>query len=151
VDITSGVEKLIAPVLQEAGLELVDVEWRREPVGWVLRLYMDKPGGFSLHDCTAWNDRLGELIDGSGLIGHPYSLEISSPGLNRPLKKREDFARFVGIDCVLKTAEPLGNQRNFHGKIISLEGETLMLYDRTSGLVRIPLEKVTQAKLDPEI
>jgi len=151
VDIVKDIENLAVPALAEAGLELVDVEWRREPVGWVLRFYLDKAGGFSLEDASAWNHRLGDLIEGAGLITHAYSIEVSSPGLNRPLKKRGDFERFAGVECILKTREPLNNQKNFHGKIVSVEGETLKLLDRTSGLVGIPLGGIAQAKLDPEI
>lgn len=151
MDIVGEIEKLAVPFLAESGVELVDVEWRREPVGWVLRFYLDKTGGFSLEDCAGWNDRLGTLIDGAGLISHGYSIEVSSPGLNRPLKKRADFQKFMGIECILKTRDPINNQRNFHGKMTSLEGDDLMLLDRTSGLVRIPLDLIIQAKLDPEI
>ncbi len=151
MDIAKDVAAVAAPALAGEGFELVDVEWGRESTGWILRFYVDKAGGFSLEDCAAWNDRLGNLIEEAGLIGHPYSLEVSSPGLNRPLKKREDFQRFLGIECVIKTVEPLNNQRNFHGKMTSLEGDTLMLLDRSSGLVGIPIGNILRAKLDPEL
>jgi ribosome maturation factor RimP len=149
-DLRNSIEQAVLPALAEAGLELVDLEWRREPVGWVLRFYLDAPGGISLDDCASWNDRLGEIIEAAGLIPHAYSLEISSPGLNRPLKKRGDFEKHLGISCVIKTSEPINNQRNFRGKMASLEGDKLMLVDRTSGLVGIPLDLILQAKLDPE-
>jgi ribosome maturation factor RimP len=151
MDIVQQIDQLVRPSVEEAGLELVDIEYRREPIGWVLRFYMDKPGGLGLSDCTDWNDRLGLLIEAAGLMKNAYSLEISSPGLSRPLKKRDDFQRFIGLECVLKTLEPMNNQRNFRGKMASLEGDDLMLVDRTSGLVRIPLSAVAHAKLDPEI
>ncbi len=150
VDVPKAVEELITPALAQEGLELVELEWRREPVGWVLRLFLDKAGGINLDECAAWNDRLGELIDGAELISHPYSLEISSPGLDRPLRKESDFRRYIGLDCILKTTEPLGHQQNFRGKMTSVEGSNLMLYDRTSGLVAIPLDKIARAKLDTQ-
>src|SRR4051812_14958120 len=125
MDIIKDIENFATPVLSEAGVELVDVEWRREPVGWVLRFYLDKAGGFSLEDAAEWNRRLGALIEEAGLINHAYSIEVSSPGINRPLKKRADFERFLGVECILKTRAPINNQRNFRGKLTLLEGETL--------------------------
>lgn len=145
------IEQLAAPVLGSAGLELVDVQFRPEESGWVLRFYIDKPGGFGLRDCQEWSDRLGQLVDESGMVSRSYSLEVSSPGLARPLKKPEDFERFKGIDAVVKTLAPIGTQRNFHGRIEGLDGDRLVLLDRTSGLVRIPLSDIASAKLDPII
>ena len=149
--VVQEIKKLAGPALSEAKVELVQVEYRREPQGWVLRFYLDKEGGFSLTDCALWNDRLGQLLDESGLISQSYSLEISSPGLNRPLRKKEDFQRFLGLEAVVKLYAPQNNQKNFHGKLMSVEKEELVLLDRTSGLVRLPLSMIAGARLDPEI
>lgn len=143
------IELVARPILLAAGMELVDVQFRPEGNGWVLRFFIDKPGGFGLRDCQEWSDRLGTLVDESGLVTRSYNLEVSSPGLARPLKKRDDFERFKGIDAVIKTAEPIGNQRNFHGRIEGFDGDRLVLLDRTSGLVRISLSDIASAKLDP--
>src|SRR4051812_3133292 len=132
--VAQEVEKVAEPVLAAAGIELVDVEYQSEPNGWILRFYLDKPGGFSLTDCEEWNDRLGEVVEQSGLISHAYSLEISSPGLNRPLKKAEDFRRFTGVEAVIKLYAARNGQKNFHGGIVGVEGNELRLQDRTSGL-----------------
>jgi ribosome maturation factor RimP len=149
--VAEDVAKAVEPVLAAAGVELVDVEYQREPSGWTLRFYLDKPGGFSLADCGDWNDRLGDAIEASGLIQHSYSLEISSPGLNRPLKKPADFERFLGIDAVVKLYAPQNGQKNFHGKMVRVENGELYLDDRTSGPVKIPLAAIASAKLDPPI
>jgi ribosome maturation factor RimP len=149
--IAEEIEARARPLVESAGLDLVHVQFRTEENGWILRCFIDKTGGFGLKDCEEWNDRLGQLVEESGLISHPYSLEVSSPGLDRPLKKKEDFERFKGIDAVVKTAVPLNNQRNFHGRIEGLDGEKLVLLDRTNGLVWIPLADVSSAKLDPSI
>jgi ribosome maturation factor RimP len=148
MDIVQEVEKLVEPVLKEAGIELVHVEYHTEMQGWVLRFYLDKEGGFGLNDCADWNDRLGELIEASNIIHGRYSLEISSPGLNRPIKKEADFARFAGMEAVIKLKEPLRGQRNFHGKLLSVTNGILEFFDRTSARVNIPIDQILSAKLD---
>jgi ribosome maturation factor RimP len=150
-----GVEEdilaLAGPLVAGGGCELVDVQFRPEENGWVLRFFIDKEGGFGLQECVEWNDRLGTAVEESGLISRAYSLEVSSPGLARPLKKRADFERFKGIDAIIKTAVALKNQRHFHGRIEGFENENLVLLDRTSGIVKIPLTEILSAKLDPPI
>lgn len=150
VDIIKDVEALIAPLLAESGVELVDVEWRREAAGWMLRILLDKPGGIGVEDCAAWSGRFGEAVEGAGVIGPSYSMEVSSPGLDRPLKKRDDFERRLGRGVIVKTLQPLNNQRNFRGKMVSLEADVLRILDRTSGLVDLPLDGIQRARLDPE-
>lgn len=150
-DITKDIEALVGPSLAEAGVELVDLEWRRESAGWVLRFTLDMAGGITLDDCAAWGRRMGEAIETAGTISHAYSLEVSSPGISRPLTKRAHFEKFLGSSCILKTKEPRNNQRNFRGIMTSLEGDVLMLLDRTSGQVGIPLGEILQAKLDADI
>jgi ribosome maturation factor RimP len=146
--LAEDVEALARPLLTQAGMELVQVESRREGSGWVLRFILDKPEGFSLNDCGDWSHRLGAILDESGLMTHGYSLEVSSPGLNRPLRKPEDFQRFMGLDAMIKLFAPQNNQKNFRGKMSSLEGSDLLLIDRTSGFVRIPLGQIANATLD---
>jgi ribosome maturation factor RimP len=145
---TDEIETKAAPLLAEAGLDLVLVEYRRESPGWVLRFYIDKPGGLSVDDCAFWNRRLGELVEASGLVSGRYFLEVSSPGLNRPLRKREDFARYQGREARVTLFAPLNNQRHFHGHLEGVEGEHLLLRDRTSGAVKIPLAGIAGARLD---
>ena len=149
--VEAEIEERARPVVEAAGLELVDVQFRPEENGWVLRFFIDKPGGFGLADCEEWSDRLGSLVEDSGLVSRAYSLEVSSPGLARPLKKKADFERFKGVDAIVKTASALNNQRNFHGRIEGMDGENLVLLDRTNGIVKIPLVEITSAKLDPTI
>ena len=151
MSLAQEIETLAAPVAAQAGVELVQVEYQREPSGWVLRFYLDKPGGFSLVDCQEWAHRLEPILDGSGLLANAYSLEVSSPGLNRPLRKREDFERFLGMEAILKLYAAQNNQKNFHGKLVSFEGDVLTLLDRTSGLVKLPLSAIAGARLDPPI
>ncbi len=145
------IEALARPLVAAAGLELVDVQFRPEERGWVLRFFIDKPGGFGLADCEEWNDRLGTLVEESGLINRSYSLEVSSPGLARPVKKKEDFERFKGIEAVVKTATALNHQRHFHGRLEGVDGDCVVLLDRTNGIVKIPISEIVSAKLDPDV
>lgn len=149
--VADEIEGRVRPAVEAAGLELVDVQFRTEASGWVLRFFLDKEGGFGLADCEEWSERLGGLVDESGLIPQAYSLEVSSPGLARALKKREDFERFKGIEVIVKTFAPLNNQRNFHGRIEAVEGEDLVMWDRSTGRVRIPFTAMCSARLDPPI
>src|SRR5258706_1821795 len=90
------IEQLADPVLQEHGAEMVLVEFVHEHGSWVLRFFLDKPGGITLDDCATISEHLGRNLDATNLIPQAYALEVSSPGLNRPLRKEEDFERFKG-------------------------------------------------------
>src|SRR3954462_6682069 len=90
------IEAILTPVIEQEGGELVDLQWRREGHQWVLRLFLDKPNGISLDDCAHFSDRVGAFLDEKDAIEQSYVLEISSPGLDRVIKKDKDFARFAG-------------------------------------------------------
>lgn len=109
------IETLITPVIEQEGGELVDLQWRREGHQWVLRLFLDKPNGISLDDCAYFSDRVGALLDDANAIEQSYVLEISSPGLDRVVKKDKDFERFAGkpVKVRIKIAE--NGQRRFAG------------------------------------
>jgi len=103
------------PMLTAKGMELVDVEYRKEGIGKVLRLFIDKPSGVSVEDCADISKELSTLIDINGVIDERYVLEVSSPGLRRPLKKLEDFKRFEGNLVLIKTKELIENRKVFKG------------------------------------
>ncbi|MBF8297421.1 MAG: uncharacterized protein HW395_78, partial [candidate division NC10 bacterium] len=105
--IVERVKETALPLLQELGFELVEVEFRREVSGWILRLYLDKSGGLTLGDCQRASEELSDLLDVEDLVDHPYSLEISSPGLNRPLSQEADFLRFAGQRARLTTSQAI--------------------------------------------
>jgi ribosome maturation factor RimP len=137
-------------ILSSEDMELVDVEYRREPGGWVLRLMIDKIGGVTLDDCTRVSQEMGRSLDVEDLISNPYHLEVSSPGLDRPLKNERDFIRFSGRPIRVKTIDPIGNQKNFKGKLRTcLEGRIEMETD--GGIVEIPLSKIARANLEVEL
>jgi len=88
------IQSVIDPILESQGLELVDLEYQRESQGWVLRVYIDREGGVTLNDCAELSGELGTVLDVRDLMANPYTLEVSSPGLNRPLKKPEDYNKY---------------------------------------------------------
>ena len=131
-------------------MELVDIEYRREPVGWVLRLTVDKRGGVTLDDCTRVSHELGRSLDVEDFIPNPYYMEVSSPGLDRPLKNKQDFIRFSGRRIRVKTNDPIGNQRNFKGKLRDCaEGRIEMETD--GGIIEIPLSNIAKANLEVDL
>jgi ribosome maturation factor RimP len=109
--------RLAEALLQHEQMELVDVQFRRESTGWVLRLLIDKPGGVLLDDCSFISRQLSDLLDVKNIIHHPYNLEVSSPGLNRPLRKEADFKRHIGERVTIKTSCLIDNRRTFKGKL----------------------------------
>jgi len=143
------VTAIALPLLQELGLELVHVEFRREAGGWILRLYVDKQGGVTLGDCQRVSEELSDLLDIEDLVDHPYSLEVSSPGLNRPLGREADFLRFVGKRARVITAQAIGGQRRFLGTLKGYEEGRVVLEREDGTMVLIPHSLISQARLAP--
>jgi ribosome maturation factor RimP len=125
--ITKQVSDLIEPILDELGYELVDVEYLTDFGRWVLRIYIDKDGGINVDDCARVSGELGDLIDIKNIIENEYVLEVSSPGLNRPLKKEADFIRVIGKKVKVKTGIPVNGQRNFMGCLKDFKEHTLFI------------------------
>ena len=147
--VNKRVETVALPLLEELGLELVEVQFRREQSGWVLRLIIDKQGGVNLEDCTAVSRELSQLLDIEDFIDQAYNLEVSSPGLDRPLKSMADFQRFTGRKAKIKTIEPIAGEHVFIGKIQQTEGESIVLEVRRREVV-IPFSQVAKARLEVE-
>lgn len=145
------VRTLTVPVVEGLGMELVDVVFRREGRGWVLRLYLDKPGGITLDNCQEVSEQLSDLLDIEDLIDYPYTLEVSSPGLDRVLKTSGDFLRFAGRLARIQTAGPIDGQRKFHGRLEGYRDGMVILRDVHGPTIRIPLESIVKARLEPEI
>lgn len=143
------VEILALPVLEERGLELIEVQYRREQSGWVLRLIIDKQEGVSLDDCTAVSREISQLLDIEDFIDQAYNLEVSSPGLDRPLKNMADFQRFTGRKAKIKTIAPIDGEHVFIGKILQATGETIILAVGSREL-EIPFAQVAKARLEVE-
>ncbi|HEB68842.1 MAG TPA: ribosome maturation factor RimP [Desulfobulbus sp.] len=127
VNIIEHVEGFIAPLLAEMNIELVEIQFRREGHGWVLRLFIDRQGGVTLEDCTAVSREVSRYLEVEDPIEQAYHLEVSSPGLERPLKKKDDFIRFAGRRARIKMLEKIGDQRVFIGTLKGVEQEDVVL------------------------
>lgn len=120
-------EKLLMPVLEENHFELVDVEYVKEGGSWYLRAYIDKPGGITVDDCEIVNRALGDLLDEQDFIEDSYILEISSPGLGRPLKKQRDFERSLGEEVEIRTYRMMNKQKEFRGILKAYDDDTVTI------------------------
>lgn len=144
------VEALVQPALQGEAVELVDLRFVQEGGRWVLRFYLDKAGGISLDDCERLSGRIGAVLDMEDAVPGSYSLEVSSPGLDRVLKREADFARFAGHRVKVRLREGLDGQRNFRGTLKGASGGTVSI-DFGGRELSFPLSDVAEARLDPEI
>ena len=127
-------EEILQPIVEEHGFELVDVEYVKEGSNWYLRAYIDKPGGITVNDCEKVSRKLAEILDEKDYIDDAYSLEVSSPGLGRPLKKEKDFKRSLGEEVEIRTYRMIEKQKEFTG--------ILRAYDETT--VTIEMENGTE-------
>jgi ribosome maturation factor RimP len=148
-DVIERVHRLVDPVLLSGGLELVEVEYRREARGWVLRLYVDKEGGITLDDCAQISREIGRNLDVEDFITTPYILEVSSPGLTRSLKTEKDFMRYR--DCLVKvrTNQPVENRRQFMGRLRGVVEEGIQI-EVDGKVYLLPLSFIAKANLDIE-
>ena len=144
--IITAVENFARPVLDDMGLELVEVQFRRESAGWLLRLFIDREDGVNVDDCASVSRQISAYLEVEDLIEHAYSLEVSSPGLERPLKKKEDFVRFTGRKARIKLKEPIDGQRVFFGLLGAVDENTItLLVDGQQ--MKIDLDVVARARL----
>lgn len=141
------IEELLSPLIESDGAEIVDVQWRREGGPMVLRLFLDKPAGISLDDCAYFSDRVGAFLDEKDVITQRYVLEISSPGLDRVIKKGKDFARYSGEPVKLRLKAPDNGQRAFRGILRGLEGDEILV-EVAGALKKFPRGNVDEVRLD---
>jgi ribosome maturation factor RimP len=142
------VEDLIGPVLERNGVEIVDVTYRFEEGRWVLRVFIDKPGGVNLQDCAFVSHQIEDLIEVEDIIAQRHFLEVSSPGLDRVLKREADFQRYCGEKAKVRTREALAGRRNFKGRIVRCEQGVLELEDNEGKRFRFSVGEIEQARLE---
>ncbi len=146
----SRTEQYLLPLMEKHGFELVDVEYVKEAGSWYLRAYIDKEGGIAVDDCEVISRTLSDWLDKEDFIDDSYILEVSSPGLGRPLKKEKDFARSIGKEVDVRLYRALNKQKDFTGFLagydektvtIELEDETEMVFERSDiALIRLAFD-----------
>lgn len=146
-DLISSLWALLEPILEPEGIEMVDLEFKFETGRWVLRLYIDKPGGVNLNDCELVSRQAGALLDMEDPIRQAYHLEVSSPGINRVLRKEKDFVLYAGAPVRIKTSKKLNGSRNFRGTLQGVENSRIIL-DINGKRVEIAPEDLEKARLD---
>jgi len=141
---------LIEPIVEGLGYEVVDIEFRPHPRDGLLRIYIDHENGIQLHDCTAVSRQISAMLDVEDPIPGQFNLEVSSPGLDRPLRKAEDFEKFAGERVKIKLGMPtLEGQRNFTGKLLGLKDNEVMI--EVDGETHyLPLGGIEKAHLAPQ-
>ncbi len=142
---------IAARVADGRGCELVDVELKRAGGGQFVRLYVDKPGGIGLDELQSVSLEVSTILDAEDPIAGPYTLEVSSPGLDRPLKSEGDYGRFVGSLARLSSYEPIEGRRHWTGRIASCErGIVTLALENEGTTASIPLEKISHGRLEVE-
>lgn len=144
--VTEIVEELALPIVEAEGLELVDVEYKKEGSNWFLRVFIDKPEGVDIDDCGRVSEQLSDKLDEVDPIVDAYFLEVSSPGAERPLKKPADFERSINKNVYITTYEPIDGQKIFEGVLTACDGTTLTVQEAKASKT-LPMESVASARL----
>jgi len=145
-NIEEQVTKIVLPVVEKHNFELVDVEYIKEGPYWYLRIYIDKPGGITIDDCQVVSEEIDPLIDKKNIIEQSYFLEVSSPGLERPLKKDKDFERFKGEHVQVKLYSPIEGKKVFEGELLGLVDNKIAIKIDAERTVEFEREKVSSVR-----
>lgn len=147
-ELVSRISALAESLCEAEGIELVFVEFLRESNGRILRIFIDKPGGVMMDDCVFISRQLGDILDVDLDDLGPYNLEVSSPGLERPLWKAGDYERFKGCAAKIKTRVPLDGQKNFKGTLLGITDDVVTVQEEGKpGTVAIPFKDIARARL----
>lgn len=149
-EILSRVKRLISPIIEAEGIELIEIQYNPRGGRSTLRLFIDKDGGVSIEDCERISREVEAYLDVEDIIPGSYTLEVSSPGLDRPLRRIEDYRRNIGKLIRLSTSSPIMNQRFFKGRIAGLKEESVRLSLERGKEVSIPFSEISKANLEIE-
>jgi ribosome maturation factor RimP len=145
-DVAHKIHALVAPAVESAGYELVEAQWKREPSGWVVRLLIDAPSGVGHHDCERVSREVSTLLDVHDVIPYAYNLEVSSPGLDRPLFTTAHFRRFLGKRVKARLKLGVDGRRNYTGTIVDADESKFVL--EVDGVEHaLPLADLDRAQL----
>ncbi|MFC4664744.1 MULTISPECIES: ribosome maturation factor RimP [Oceanobacillus] len=142
--------ELVHPILEEKNLELVDIEYVKEGKNWFLRVYIDKEGGIDIVECGEVSEQLSEKLDKADPIKEAYFLEVSSPGVEKPLKTLDDFKKNIGNNVFVKLYEKIDGEKTYEGILQNVENDTLSIEYKIKTrkkIVEIPYDKVAKARL----
>lgn len=146
-DIAADLWELAEPILEPEGIDLVEIEFKPHGRRWVLRIYIDRPSGVTLDDCELVSRQMGALLDVKDLIPHQYHLEVSSPGIDRVLRRPRDFRNYAGSPVRIRTRKKQTGRRNFRGLLKGMDNESVVV-EVEGKRVEIALENIDKARLD---
>jgi len=149
--IEERVQAIAERVAVDRGLELVHAEVVGPDNKPIVRIFIDKPAGVTHEDCSEVSFHVGTILDVEDFIHSSYTLEVSSPGLERGLYKRADYERFAGSLARMRTRRPIDGQRNFRGRLLGIDGDEVFFEDRTSGRVKVSLDAIAKANLELDV
>lgn len=152
-DIKEKIRQLAEPVVESEGMELIHVECIKMHTRWIVRLYLDKETGVTINDCENISNQLGDIFDIREVINGSYTLEVSSPGFDRPISRDQDFIKYKGCRINVKTAYKIDGIKNFHGILddyIEEDGRKVILLNLKGIICRIPRQAVAKANLAGE-
>ncbi len=151
-DAVEQIRQILDPILESQGLDLWDMEFHKQGPKWLLRVYIDREigGGVTLRDCETVSRDLGTALDVEDIIPHAYTLEVSSPGLDRALSKPEHFVRFSGSAIKVKTFQKIKDEKVFRGRLLGFEEGIVKLELKTGEVLEIPLSNIAKTSLEVE-
>jgi len=149
--VADRVREIAGQVAIDHGVELVHAEVAGPDGKPIVRIFIDKPGGVTHDDCSDVSLHIGTILDVEDFIHSAYTLEVSSPGLERGLYRLADYERFAGSYAKIRARTPLNGQRNFRGRIVGVDDSQVILDDRTSGRVKFPLAEIAKANLEIDV
>jgi len=148
------IRQLVEPVIESEGMEIIDFECLKMKYRWLVRIYIDKERGVTIDDCSEISKQVGDVLDVYDVLPGAYTLEVSSPGLNRPLTRDKDFIKYRGSTVRIKTGEKLDGVKNFHGILndyLDENGMKTLIVDVSGKVYHIPRDMVVKAHLVYEI
>jgi ribosome maturation factor RimP len=147
------IQRLLEPILKSLGLDLWELDFQKQGPKWLLRVYIDREigGGVTLNDCETVSRDLSAALDVEDFIDHAYTLEVSSPGLDRTLTKPEHFVRFTGSLIKIKTFQPVEKEKVFRGRLTGITGSIVQIETAAGAVMNIPLANIAKAALEVEI
>jgi len=150
-DIAGEIQQILDPILESMGLSLWDIEFQRHGPKWLLRIFIDREnGGVTLNDCEQVSRDLGTALDVEDIIPHAYTLEVSSPGLDRALTSPEHYARFIGSTIKVKIFQPIEGQKVFRGKLLGMSEGVIRIELETKAVIEVPMSNISRASLEVE-